>query len=57
MNDRDERPSDVLADAHEQDADVPGDERGRGLGNTEGGGASDDDGDGRTGTGTGPGRH
>jgi hypothetical protein len=41
MNDRDERPSDVLADAHEQDADVPGDELGGGLGNTADGGAND----------------
>jgi hypothetical protein len=41
MNDRDERPSDVLADAHEQDADLPGDELGGGLGNTEDGGASE----------------
>ena len=41
MNDRDERPSDVLADAHEQDDAVPGDELGGGLGNTETGGAND----------------
>ena len=52
MNDRDERPSDVftddaapdddvLADAHEQDDDVTGDELGGGLGNTAGGGAND----------------
>jgi hypothetical protein len=41
MNDRDERPPDVLADAHEQDADVPGDELGGGLGNTATGGAND----------------
>ena len=52
MNDRDERPSnvrtgageqetDVLADAHEQDADVTGDELGGGLGNTADGGAND----------------
>jgi len=50
MNDRDERPSDVLAgddeqdvlaDAHEQDADVIGDELGGGLGNTADGGAND----------------
>lgn len=32
MNDRDERGSDVLADAHAQD-DVPGDALGGGLGN------------------------
>ncbi|MEO7038957.1 MAG: hypothetical protein ABI186_02880 [Candidatus Elarobacter sp.] len=41
MNDRDERPSDVLADAYEQDGDLPGDEFGGGLGNTEDGGASE----------------
>jgi hypothetical protein len=50
MNDRDERASDVLtdaddqdvlADAHEQDADVIGDELGGGLGNTADGGAND----------------
>ncbi len=50
MNDRDERPSDVLADvpdpdvladAHVQDADVTGDELGGGLGNTADGGAND----------------
>jgi len=41
MNDRDERPSDVLAEAHEQDDDVAGDELGGGLGNTSDGGASD----------------
>jgi len=41
MNDRDERPGDVLADAHEQDGDVTGDELGGGLGNTESGGAND----------------
>jgi hypothetical protein len=50
MNDRDERPSDVLsgadeqdvlADAHEQDADVIGDALGGGLGNTADGGAND----------------
>ena len=41
MNDRDERSSDLLADAHEQDDDVPGDELGGGLGNTETGGAND----------------
>jgi hypothetical protein len=37
MNDRDERASDVLAEAHEQEGDLPGDE----LGNTESGGAND----------------
>jgi hypothetical protein len=52
MNDRDERGSDVLADAHEhdddvladaheQDANVTGDELGGGLGNTADGGAND----------------
>ncbi len=55
MNDREARPahdpgghpaagddeSDVLADAHEQDADVIGDELGGGLGNTADGGAND----------------
>jgi hypothetical protein len=41
MNDRDERPTDVLAEAHEQDDEVEGDELGGGLGNTAGGGASD----------------
>ncbi len=55
MNDRDERASDVreeadrqagdaedvLADAHEQNADVAGDELGGGLGNTAHGGAND----------------
>jgi hypothetical protein len=41
MNDRDERGTDVLADAHQQDGDVPGDELGGGLGNTPDGGAND----------------
>jgi hypothetical protein len=41
MNERDERPTDVLADAHAQDADVTGDALGGGLGNTEHGGAND----------------
>ncbi len=44
MDDRDDEQSsddDVLADAHEQDADLPGDELGGGLGNTEHGGAND----------------
>jgi len=41
MNDSDERPTDVLADAHAQEADVIGDELGGGLGNTEHGGAND----------------
>lgn len=42
MNDRgDERGSDVLADKHEQEGDVPGDELGGGIGNTAGGGAID----------------
>ena len=41
MNDSDERPTDVLADAHEQQAAVTGDELGGGLGNTEHGGAND----------------
>ncbi|HEY0614604.1 MAG TPA: hypothetical protein VGC96_08175 [Candidatus Elarobacter sp.] len=41
MNDRDERPTDVLAEAHEQEGDLPGDELGGGLGNTESGGAND----------------
>jgi hypothetical protein len=41
MNDRDERPTDVLADAHEQDGDLPGDELAGGLGNTPSGGAND----------------
>jgi hypothetical protein len=41
MNDRDERPSDVLAEAHEQEGDLPGDELGGGLGNGESGGAND----------------
>ena len=41
MNDRDERPSDVLAEAHEQEDEVPGDELGGGLGNATGEGASD----------------
>jgi hypothetical protein len=43
MNDRGEGDDekDVLADAHEQDADVPGDELGGGLGNTAHGGAND----------------
>jgi hypothetical protein len=52
MNDREERPAgvradadvgddDVLADAHVQDEDVTGDELGGGLGNTAGGGAND----------------
>ena len=41
MDDRDERGSDVLADAHEQDDDLPGDELGGGLGNGKDGGAND----------------
>jgi hypothetical protein len=49
MNDRDERPTDVLAEAHEQEGDPPGDpstgsgqaELGGGLGNSERGGAND----------------
>jgi hypothetical protein len=52
MNDREERPAhvradagvrddDVLADAHVQDEDVTGDELGGGLGNTADGGAND----------------
>jgi hypothetical protein len=41
MNDRDERPSDVLADAHEQDGELAGDDLGGGLGNTADGGAND----------------
>ncbi len=40
MNDRDERPSDVLAEAHATEGDVPGDELGGGLGNTADGGAN-----------------
>jgi hypothetical protein len=38
---RDDDEQDVLADAHEQDADVIGDELGGGLGNTADGGAND----------------
>ena len=41
-DDRDEPPSDVLADAHEQDGDLPGDELGGGLGNTASGEGSSD---------------
>jgi hypothetical protein len=41
MNDSDERPTEVLADAHEQQANLTGDELGGGLGNTEHGGAND----------------
>jgi len=41
MNDRDERPSDVLADAHEQEGEPAGGELGGGLGNTATGGAND----------------
>ncbi len=41
MNDRDERPGDVLADAHEQEGDPPGDALGGGLGNSVSGGAND----------------
>jgi hypothetical protein len=41
MNDRDEAGTDVLADAHVQEGDVPGDELGGGLGNTTEEGASD----------------
>ncbi len=41
MNDRNERPPDVLADAHEQEGEPPGSELGGGLGNTASGGAND----------------
>jgi hypothetical protein len=41
MNDRDADEADVLADAHVQEGDVPGDELGGGLGNTSEEGASD----------------
>ncbi len=41
MNDRDDHEADVLADAHVQVGDVPGDELGGGLGNTTDEGASD----------------
>jgi hypothetical protein len=41
MNDRDEPPTDVLADPHVQETDPIGDELGGGLGNTEHGGAND----------------
>jgi hypothetical protein len=41
MNDRDERPPDVLADAHEQEGEPEGEALGGGLGNTPSGGAND----------------
>jgi hypothetical protein len=41
MNDRDADGDEVLADAHVQEGDVPGDELGGGLGNTTEEGASD----------------
>lgn len=41
MNDRDDAGAEVLADAHVQEGDVPGDELGGGLGNTSEEGASD----------------
>jgi hypothetical protein len=41
MNDRDGAETAVLADAHVQEGDVPGDELGGGLGNTSEEGASD----------------
>ncbi len=41
MNDRDEPEADVLADAHVQEGDLPGDELGGGLGNSSDEGASD----------------
>jgi hypothetical protein len=41
MNDRDEAGAEVLADAHVQEGDVPGDQLGGGLGNSSEEGASD----------------